>query len=289
MFAPMIVPSIAMAAVIGGAALHAACNVGIRGGPNRRASTALLALASGLIGAIALPFLPAPAAAAWPHLAATAVLHILYLNLVAEAYSLGAVSLTYPVMRGVAPALTASIAALGFGEHLGIGGWGGLFLISFGVALQAQRSGRPGESRALLFALTNSLVIALYTVNDGLGVRLSHSPLAYALWTFVLPAIPAALLLLRGRISLLFSGDAVPSLLLRGVGRRALLHRLVLARSVGHDPVTHRRHRGAAGDGNAVRSPLCLVVPGGAPWRAPHGCARNDCHRRGDSGPGVTG
>jgi len=214
----MIVPPIALAAVVGGAGLHAAWNVGIRGGPNRRASTALLALASGLIGALALPFLPAPAAAAWPHLAVTAVLHILYFYLVAEAYSLGAVSLTYPVMRGVAPALTATIAALGFGEHLGIGGWGGLFSISFGVALQAQRYGKPGETRALLFALANSLVIALYTVNDGLGVRLSHSAIAYALWTFVLPAIPASLVLLRGRISFLFMGDTVRSLLRRGVG-----------------------------------------------------------------------
>jgi drug/metabolite transporter (DMT)-like permease len=214
----MIVPPIAMAAALGGAALHAAWNVGIRGGSNRRASTALLALASGLVGAVTLPFLPAPAAGAWPHLAVSGVLHVIYFNLVAEAYSLGAVSLTYPVMRGVAPALTATIAALGFGEHLGIEGWGGLFLISCGAALQARRYGNPGETRALLFALANSVVIASYTVNDGLGARLSQSPIAYALWTFVLPAIPAALLLLRGRISLLFTGDTLPAALRRGVG-----------------------------------------------------------------------
>jgi drug/metabolite transporter (DMT)-like permease len=178
----------------------------------------MLALASAAVGAVALPFLPTPAAAAWPHLAVTAVLHLVYFNLLAEAYSLGAVSLTYPVMRGVAPALTAAIAALGFGEHLGIEGWGGLFLISVGVSLQAQRSGTPGETRALLFALANSVVVALYTVNDGLGARVSHSPIAYAIWTFVLPAVPAALVLLRGRISVLFTGDTVPSLLRRGVG-----------------------------------------------------------------------
>jgi drug/metabolite transporter (DMT)-like permease len=214
----MIVPPIAVAAALGSASLHAAWNVGIRGGSDRRASTAFLALASAVIGVIVLLFLPAPAAAAWPHLAVSGILHIVYFNLVAEAYSLGAVSLTYPVMRGVAPALTATIAALGFGEHLGIGGWSGLFLISLGVSLQARRSGRPGETRALLIALVNSVVVGLYTVNDGLGARLSHSPVAYAVWTFVLPAIPTALVLLRGRISLLFASDTVPSLLRRGVG-----------------------------------------------------------------------
>lgn len=214
----MIIPPIATAAVLAGAGLHAAWNVGIRGGTNRRASTALLALAAALISLVALPFLPPPAVAAWPHLAVSAVLHVFYFNLVAEAYSLGAVSLTYPVMRGVAPALTAVIAALGFGEHLGTAGWAGLFLISLGVLLQARRSGKPGEGRALTFALANSLIVALYTVNDGLGARLSHSPVAYALWTFVLPAIPAAVVLVRGRFSLLFTGDTAPSLLRRGVG-----------------------------------------------------------------------
>ncbi len=214
----MIVPPIAVAAAVGGATLHAAWNVGIRGSRDRRASTALLALASAVIGAVPLTFLRAPAPAAWPHLAVSAVLHIVYFNLVAEAYSLGAVSLTYPVMRGVAPALTATIAALALGERLGTGGWGGLSLISFGVSLQARRSGRPGETRALLFALVNAVIVALYTVNDGLGVRLSHSPIAYAVWTFVLPALPTALVLLRGRISLLFAGGTIPALLRRGVG-----------------------------------------------------------------------
>lgn len=214
----MSIPPIAAAAVLGGANLHAAWNVGIRGGPDRRATTALLVAASGLMGAVLLPFLPAPAIGAWPYLAVSAVLHVVYFNLVAEAYSLGALSLTYPVMRGTAPALTAVIAAVGFGEGLGAAEWGGLLLISLGVSLQARRSGKPGELRALRFALANSLIIALYTVNDGFGARASHSAFAYALWTFVLPAIPTALVLMRGRVPLLFAGDSAASLLRRGVG-----------------------------------------------------------------------
>lgn len=214
----MIIPPVATAAVLGGAGLHAAWNVGIRGGADRRASTAVLVLAAGLIGAVLLPFLPLPAASAWPHLAVSAVLHILYFNLIAEAYSLGAVSLAYPVMRGAAPALTAVIAALGFGERLGVAGWAGLLLISIGVCLQARRSGVHGEARALRVALANALIVALYTVNDGLGTRLSHAPIAYSLWTFVLPALPTALVLMRGRLDRLFSADRLGSLLRRGVG-----------------------------------------------------------------------
>jgi drug/metabolite transporter (DMT)-like permease len=214
----MLIPPVAAAAVLGGAALHAAWNVGIRGGADRRASTALLALAAGLIGAVILPFLPPPASASWPHLAITTILHIFYFNLVAEAYSVGALSLAYPVMRGSAPALTAMIAVMGFGEHLGIAGWLGLLLISGGIFLQARLRGQQNEGKALAFALANAVIIALYTVNDGIGTRLSHSPIAYALWTFVLPAIPTALILMRGRLGGIFTRDTPLSLLRRGIG-----------------------------------------------------------------------
>lgn len=214
----MTVPPIAVAAVLGGAALHAAWNVGIRGGLDRRTATALLALSAALIGALGLPFLPAVNPAVWPHLFLSAALHILYFNLVAEAYSRGAVSLTYPIMRGSAPALAAAIAALGFAEPLAPAGWGGLILITGGVWLQARLRGEAGEGRALSIALLNALIIACYTVNDAFGTRLSHSPIAFALWTFVLPAVPCSLILLRGRLSRLFTGTRPAQAWLRGLG-----------------------------------------------------------------------
>ena len=214
----MILPPVAAGAVLFGAALHAAWNVGVRYGARQRETTAVLAASTSLIGAAALPLLPAPAAAAWPHLAISAVLHVVYFNLVAEAYALGAISLTYPVMRGTAPAMAAAMAAVGFGERLRPLGWGGLVLISAGVVLQTRRDGAAGEGRALAIALTNALVIALYTVNDGIGARISHSPIAYALWTFVLPGVPAALILTRGRVGRVFAEKNAGAILARGAG-----------------------------------------------------------------------
>ncbi len=214
----MILPPAAAASVLVGAALHAAWNVGLRSGARQREATAVLAVSTSLLGAAALPALPAPDAAAWPHLAISAVLHVVYFNLVAEAYALGAISLTYPVMRGTAPALAAVLAAVAFGERLRPAGWAGLVAISAGVSLQARRRGVSGEGRALAVALANALVIALYTVNDGIGARLSHSPIAYALWTFVLPGVPTALILLRGRVGRVFAEESAGAILARGVG-----------------------------------------------------------------------
>lgn len=195
------VPPLALAAVLTGAALHAAWNVGIRSGADRRLATVGLLAGAGLIGACALPFMPTPAASSWPHLALSALMHLLYYYTIAEAYQAGAVSLAYPIMRGTAPALTATAASLGFGERLGLHGWAGLLAISGGVILLARPNGDAGARRAIRFALVNAVVIAIYTLNDGYGARLSGAPVAYAFWTFVLPAIPSTLILLRFRLS----------------------------------------------------------------------------------------
>lgn len=198
--------------------MHAAWNVGVRAGTDRLAATAALLLGAALIAAAVLPFLPAPAPASWPHLAVSMALHVLYFNLLAEAYARGGIALAYPAMRGVAPALTAAIATIWFGEHLGPAGWIGLLLICAGVALLARRRGAAGEGRALAIALGNAAVIALYTVNDAFGARASGSPFAYALWTFLLPAGPASLILLRGRLGRLFAAPDSLRTLRRGLG-----------------------------------------------------------------------
>jgi drug/metabolite transporter (DMT)-like permease len=57
----------------------------------------------------------------------------------------------------------------------------------------ARRRGAPGEGAAICIALANGVVIAVYTLNDGVGARASGSPLAYVLWLFPLTAVPTLL------------------------------------------------------------------------------------------------
>lgn len=214
----MVIPPWATVAVLGGAALHAAWNVGIRGGADRRLATVAMIAGSALSALVVLPFFPAIDIAGWHHLLVSMVFHTIYLNLVAEAYARGAVSLIYPLMRGLAPALTAMIATFAFGETLGVAGWTGLLLISSGVGLLAHPKGTPGEGRAVLLALANAVIIALYTSNDAIGARVSHAAITYALWTFILPALPACLILLRLRVSRLVRVAEPGRLLRQGLG-----------------------------------------------------------------------
>lgn len=193
----MALPALPVAAVLAGAFLHAAWNVGIRGGADRNRSTILLLAGAVLIAVALLPFLPAPRAAAWPYLGRSALLHVLYFFLVAKAYQRAGVSLVYPAMRGVAPLLTTLIAVLFLGEALDAAAWMGILLICGGIVLMARGRATPDELVGLAAALLNAVIIAAYTVNDALGVRASDAPLSYTLWIYLLCAVPVALLLHR--------------------------------------------------------------------------------------------
>jgi drug/metabolite transporter (DMT)-like permease len=57
---------------------------------------------------------------------------------------------------------------------------------------------RTGQADKARLALANAVVIAAYTLNDALGVRISGTPLAYTLWLFPLSAVPTLLWLHRG-------------------------------------------------------------------------------------------
>lgn len=195
----MQIPALAVAAVLVGAFLHAAWNVGIRGGSDRNHSAALLVGGAALIAAVLLPVLPAPHPEAYSYIARSSVLHIVYFTLVAKAYERAGLSLVYPAMRGTAPVLTALIAVIFLNEALNPAGWTGIVLISGGIALMARRGGTPGEQAGLAIALGNSIIIAAYTVNDALGARASEAPLSYTLWVFLLGAVPTVVLLHRGR------------------------------------------------------------------------------------------
>jgi drug/metabolite transporter (DMT)-like permease len=186
-----------MLAVLAGALLHAAWNVAIRAGGDRRRETALLAIAAAAWAAAALPFLSQPLPASWPNLIVTAALHGVYYALIAEAYARGGVALAYPIMRGSAPMLTTLGAWMLLGERLPPLGWAGIGGICAGVVMLARPRGGTAGHAAVPFALANAVVIAAYTVNDAIGARASSAPFAYALWTFLLSVVPTALWLGR--------------------------------------------------------------------------------------------
>ncbi len=172
------------------ALLHASWNAIVKGGPNKLLSTVLLTSCAALMAAVLLPWLPQPAPASWPFLAASVLLHVVYFGLVARAYDLADMSQTYPIMRGTAPLLVALASLVWLDDVLGMGALLGIVLICLGILTMALAR-HPGKRSAnlrlgLLMALLNAVVIAAYTLVDGVGVRHAGAAAAYTLWLFML-------------------------------------------------------------------------------------------------------
>ena len=183
---PAQVPGFVMAAVLGAALLHAGWNAAIKAEPDKLLAAAAVTLGAGLLGALALPFLPAPGAASWPYLAASGVLQVVYYLLLAATYRDADISHVYPLMRGTAPVL---VALLNSGnEALRLPQLAAAALVCAGGAVICLGGGGLLRSsrRSLGLALLTALVIAAYTLVDGLGVRRSGAPAAYTAWLFLL-------------------------------------------------------------------------------------------------------
>ncbi|MGG5821312.1 EamA family transporter [Falsiroseomonas sp. HW251] len=177
-----------MLLVLLGAALHATWNALVKSGADKLLDTGLVVAGSALIAAVALPFLPQPAPASWPFILASGVIHLGYFSLVAAAYRAGDLSLAYPLMRGTPPLVVALVAAALLDEALRPLGWVGVALVSSGILAMAVRRGARAHAAPIAFALTNAVVIATYTLVDGIGARRSDAPVAYTLWAFVATA-----------------------------------------------------------------------------------------------------
>ena len=192
--------------VLFGALLHAAWNAMIKSTPDKQLATALIHV---LGGAVALPLVllaGLPPQAALPYLAASIIIHIGYYIALAGAYQHGDLGLTYPIMRGLAPLLVAIASGIVIGEQLSAAGWLGVAGISLGVLLVGLSRAvfaQGAHRSAIGFALCNAVIIAIYTVVDGLGVRVAvqqgGNPLQYVALLFLLDGFPYFVLVMRQR------------------------------------------------------------------------------------------
>ena len=135
-----------------------------------------------------LAVLPLPPPPAWPWLAASVVCHLGYFIGLTEAYRTGDMGQVYPIARGAAPLMTATVTTLFLGERLGFAGWLGIVLLAAGVLLLSLRGSRDLaklNSRAVGFALFTAVTVCAYSVVDGVGARLAGYANAYSAALFV--------------------------------------------------------------------------------------------------------
>src|SRR5258708_7609676 len=166
--------SFVFAAVLFAAAAHAGWNATIKRGLDPLVTTVVIAIGAGIVALPILPFVGLPPAPAWPWVIASVLVHLAYFAGLIEAYRTGDMSQVYPIARGSAPLLTASVSTAWLGERLGLVGWIGLLCLIAGVftlSLRSRGDLARLDRRALGFALFTALTICAYSIVDGVGAR----------------------------------------------------------------------------------------------------------------------
>jgi drug/metabolite transporter (DMT)-like permease len=186
-------PAAALAIALGAAVVHALWNLVIARSPDNQATTAV-AICIGVV--VALPFALLRwhvEAGAWPWIAASSVLELVYFWLLTTAYRRAEMSLIYPIARGMAPVFVL-IVSLVFGVAFTLGQALGVGAVALGVMLVRGLRGGARWSDVML-ALAVATSIAGYTLVDKVGVSYSE-PITYVTLILIVPAF-ASLLFVR--------------------------------------------------------------------------------------------
>ncbi|WP_329454568.1 EamA family transporter [Streptomyces sp. NBC_01497] len=193
-------------AVLGAALLHAAWNALAHAAQDKLVAFALIDLGYLACSAVIVTLAPVPDRAAWPFIAGSAALQILYQLLLLQSYRLGDFGQVYPLARGTSPWVVAVLSVCALGESLPTAELTGVLVLSAGLAILAFADGRPGRAQlpALSAAVATGVMIASYTVVDATGVRRAGTVVGYVGWMFLAQALPLPLFaLIRRRRSLL--------------------------------------------------------------------------------------
>ena len=189
--------------VLFAAVLHASWNAMLHGNDDRFLSMTWMSIAIAAVSTVVILFTPWPAEAAWPYIITSGLVHIVYNVTLVRSYRRNDLAQAYPIARGSSPLLVTLGAALFAHEAIGPLHLLGIVMISGGIiaiALQGSHVSRAG----VLAALTTGVTIAVYTVIDGIGVRLSGGQaIAYTAWMFLFYwLMPALFVAMRGLAAL---------------------------------------------------------------------------------------
>ena len=187
-------------AVLAAAACHAVWNALLKVKLPPLLAISLISVGCGIIVLPLLPFVGLPRVEAWPYIAGSLAVHLVYYTALAEAYKTGDLGLVYPIARGSAPLMTAVGAYLIADQNLGPMGWLGVAVLASGVLVLSMKGGtaaNPRNMRSIGFAFLTALSITTYTLIDAFGARAAGSAHSYAGWLF---AIDGVMMLIFGLI-----------------------------------------------------------------------------------------
>lgn len=187
--------SLAMALALFAAVSHAVFGALQKGRHDPWLARGAIDISYGLMALpVALFVVPWPEGRAWLLLVGAMAIHLGYKLAQAVAYSHGAFTVVYPIVRGTGPLITIFAASLVFDERYSALQWSGALLLSGAILTLAVLNvteaplGRARLVRAVAWAGVTGIFVAAYTTYDAYGIRATPNPFTFLAWFFTLDA-----------------------------------------------------------------------------------------------------
>jgi|TARA_B100001079_G_scaffold4111_1_gene3491 drug/metabolite transporter (DMT)-like permease len=148
-------------------------------------------------------FVPFPPLEIWYFIIASVILHGFYRLGVIYSYKFGDLSFVYPIARGGSSLLIAILTLIVLQEYISLLGFAGILTVCIGIFLISYSKNHKFNLNAFILALCTALLITIYTIVDGMGVRLSENKFSYLCWLLLLNGVPLLLISIFSKEKLL--------------------------------------------------------------------------------------
>jgi len=133
---------------------------------------------------------PLPTTSIWFFIFATTFLHGLYRYSVVKSYQYGDLSFVYPIARGGSVLVIGLISILILDVDINLTGIIGIVLICLGLFMISFLTAKKFNKSAFTIAIITAILIATYTILDGMAVRKSENAFTFIYWMLLLNGIP---------------------------------------------------------------------------------------------------
>ena len=148
-------------------------------------------------------FVPFPPLEIWYFIIASVILHGFYRLSVIYSYKFGDLSFVYPIARGGSSLLIVILTLIILQEHISLLGFVGISIVCIGIFLISYSKNHKFNFNAFMLAVSTALLISIYTIVDGVGVRLSENKFSFLFWLLLLNGIPLLIISIFSKEKLL--------------------------------------------------------------------------------------
>ena len=136
---------------------------------------------------------PFPTIDIWYFIIATTLLHGLYRYSVVVSYQYGDLSFVYPIARGGSCLIVGLVSLLLIQSDVSLFGVIGILVICFGLFMISFQTTKKFNKSAFIIAITTAILIATYTLLDGMAVRKTENAFTFIFWMLLLNGMPILL------------------------------------------------------------------------------------------------